>query len=101
MRKMLVPEGQEGVAMARPATYPLEPRPEETIIFRSFIAAIMVLTVYQIYLVHLSPNSARAMLSVALFHYFFVLRFAGKRKGLDQIEATTSCNYPPKGQAWG
>lgn len=35
VRKMLVPEGQEGVAMARPATYPSEPRTEETIIFTS------------------------------------------------------------------
>ena len=79
---MLVPEGQEGVAMARSATYPLEPRPEQTIIFRSFIAAILVLTVYQIYLVHLSPNSAGVVLSVALVRYFFVLRLVGKRKGL-------------------
>lgn len=101
VRKMLVREGQEGVVMARPATYSSEPRPEETIIFTSFIAAILVLTVYQIYLVHLSPNSAGVMLSVALFRYFFVLRFAGKRKGLDQIEAATSCNFPPKGHAWG
>lgn len=87
--------------MARPATYPSEPRQEETIIFTSFIVAILVLTVYQIYLVHLSPNFTGVMLSVTLFRYFFVLRFAGKRKGLDQIEAATSCNFSPKGQAWG
>ena len=113
VRKMLVPEGQKGAMPARAATYPPEPREEETVIFSSFIAAglvppfssffLEVLSEYQVHLVHLSPNSVLmlaifahlcemfvgVMPSVALWRHFYVLRSSGKTR----TEVVGSCNF--------
>ena len=117
IRKLLVPEGQEGAVVVRPATLtPATTVPGRTVLFTSFVAAglvppfsaffLQVLETYGIQMVHLSPNSVVAlavfahlcemfvgvMPSATLLRHFFVLRPVGKKRGHSTADVAGCCN---------
>ena len=112
IRKLLVPEGQEGAVVVTSAMTV----PGRIVLFTSFVAAglvppfstffLQVLDTYGIQLVHLSPNSVVVLAvfvhlcemfvgvvpSVTLLRHFFVLRPTGKKRGYSTADVTGCCN---------
>ena len=117
IRKLMVPEGQEGAVVVSPASLtPVTTIPGWIILFTSFAAAglvppfstffLQVLETYGIQLVHLSPNSVVVLAvfahlcemfvgvapSVSLLRHFFVLRPVGKKRGHSTADVAGCCN---------
>jgi hypothetical protein len=117
IRKLLVPEGQEGAVAVKPATLtPATTVPGRTVLFTSFVAAglvppfsaffMQVLETYGIQMAHLSPNSVVALAvfahlcemfvgvvpSATLLRHFFVLRPVGKKRGHSTADVAGCCN---------
>ena len=117
IRKLLVPEGQQGASVVTPPNFPPATTvPGRIVLFTSFVAAglvppfstffLQVLDTYGIQLVHLSPNSIVVLAvfahlcerfvgvapSVTLLRYFFVLRPVGKKRGYSTVDVAGCCN---------
>jgi hypothetical protein len=104
LRNALVPAGRRGANVVRPATFPPNPRVNETVMLSSFALAglippfsaffLAVLEDFNVHLLHLAPNSVMmlavfahlcemfvgVMPSVALFRHYYALRPTGRKE---------------------